>query len=440
MMLDRDAAKAIIEKISSETKYYATVVISETDSGITRFANSEITQNVSITDTSVEVTVYEGKREATCSTNDMSSEGLKALVQDAEALLTFVPEGEFEPFIMPQEPIDEVSSDGKLAEAFDVTKRAAKIKEGISKVSDGFTAAGALTLDRLVFSVGDTSGAFRYTAYDKVSFNTVVTHDDGSAGAGKCCSFTDIPDIIAAFDKANATAAAARNPVSVDLGEYTVVLSPLAFGNLVTFATYMMGAESVEDGDSFTIGKMGERLFGENLTIRDDSTHPDLLPMRFDHEGNVRKTLDLVSKGVLRNCLYDNKLAARHKTENTGHAISNKGRGGYPLHVIVDGGDQSAKEMISGVGKGIYINEFHYTNFVNPRQLQITGLTRNGTFLIENGVVTKPITTMRFTISLLDAFNTITSISKEKEAIGGYFGISLIPAVRIENFRFTSKP
>ena len=440
MMLHKDAAKAIIEKISSETKRYATVVISETDSGITRFANSEITQNVSIADTSVEVTVYEGKKEATCSTNDISDEGLKVLVKDAEALLTFVPEGEFEPFIMPQKPVDEVNSDGKLAEAFDVTKRAAMIKEGIEKICDGFTAAGALTLDRLVFSVGDTRGAFRYTAFDKVSFNTVVTHDDGSAGAGEFCSFTDIPDISAAFDKANATAAAARNPISVDLGEYTVVLSPLAFGDLVMFVTYMMGAESVEDGDSFTIGKMGERLFGENFTIRDDSTHPDLLPMRFDHEGNVRKTLDLVGKGVIRNCLYDNKLAARHKTENTGHAVSNKGRGGYPLHVIVDGGEQSVEEIISGVDSGIYINEFHYTNFVNPRQLQITGLTRNGTFLIENGKITKPITTMRFTINLLDAFNTITGISKEKEKINGYYGVSLIPTIKIEDFRFTSKP
>jgi predicted Zn-dependent protease len=314
------------------------------------------------------------------------------------------------------------------------------IKEGISKTGDSFTAAGALTLSRRVFSFGDTRGAFRYTAFDKVSFNTVVTHDDGSAGAGELCSFTDIPDVSAAFDKANATAAAARNPVGVDLGAYTVVLSPLAFGDLVMFLSIMMGAESVEDGDSFTIGKMGERLFGENLTIRDDCTHPGLLPMRFDHEGNARKTLDLVGKGVIRNCLYDNKLAARHKTENTGHAISNKGRGGYPFHVIVDGGEQSAEEIISGVDSGIYINEFHYTNFVNPRQLQITGLTRNGTFLIENGVITKPITTMRFTISLLDAFNAIASISKETEKVGGYFGISLIPTVRIEDFRFTSKP
>jgi len=369
----------------------------------------------------------------------LSEEGLKALVQDAEALLAFVPEGEFEPFIMPQEATCEANPDGTLAEAFGVSQRAAKIKEGIGKAGAGFTAAGALALERHVIAAGDTKGAFHYTAYDKVAFNTVFTHADGSAGAGACCSCTEIPDIAASFDKANATAAAACDPVGIDLGAYNVVLSPVAFGDLIEFATIMMGAESVEDGSSFAIGKLGERVFGENLTIRDDATNPDLLPLRFDYEGTARKTLDLVNKGVVCSCLYDNKLAARHNAENTGHAVSNKGQGGYASNVIVEGGDQTIAEIISAVDSGIYINEFHYTNFVNPRQLQITGLTRNGTFLIENGIVTKPITTMRFTISLLDAFNAIKSISKEREKVSGYFGISLIPAVRIDNFRFTSK-
>jgi len=384
--------------------------------------------------------VYDGKREATCSTNDVSGEGIKALVQDAEALLEFVPEGEFEPFIMSQAPVSDTYPDGRLAGAFNVSQRAALIKEGVKMSSAGLAAAGALTLDRSVFSVGDTKGAFRYSAFDKVAFNTVMTDSDGAAGAGECCSYTDIPDIAAAFEKANANALAARDPVGIDLGGYSVVLSPVAFGNLIMYTSMMLGAGSVEDGDSFAIGKLGERVFGQNLTIRDDSSHPDLLPMRFDFEGTARRSIDLVSRGVICNFLYDNKLAARHKAVNTGHAIGNKGKGGYAFNLIVEGGDQTVGEIVSAVDSGIYINEFHYLNFVNRRQLQVTGLTRNGTFLIENGAITKPVTTMRFTVSLLDAFNAIESISKEREKVSGYFGISLIPTVRIENFRFTSKP
>ena len=439
-MLSRDAAKAIVDKVSKSTRRYANVFIYDNDSGVTRFANSEITQNVAIADTSISVTVYDGKKEASCSTNEMSDEGLRALVKDAEALLDFVPEGDYEPFEMSPEQVAEPAPDGKLAGAFGIPQRAAMIKDGIGKAGAGYTAAGALALERSTFSVGDTKGAFRYAAFDKVVFNTVVTHAGGAAGAGECCSYTDIPDVAAAFDKAYATAGAARDPVGVDLGAYKVVLSPVAFGDLIQYVSMMMSAESVEDGDSFTIGKTGERVFGENLTIRDDAAHPDLQPLRFDFEGTARKSVYLIEKGVVRSCLYDNKLAARHKTENTGHAISNKGRGGYPMNVIVDNGNQSVDELVAGVGSGIFINEFHYTNFVNPRQLQITGLTRNGTFLIEDGIVTRPITTMRFTIGLLEAFSAITGISKERKKVDGYFGISLIPTVSMDGFTFTSKP
>ena len=438
-MLNRETAKKIVETVSGSTERYATVNIGESDSGVTRFANSEITQNVSITNTSVSVTVYEGKKEATCSTNDVSHDGIKALVKDAEALLAFVPEGDYEPFVLSKEQVTESIPDGKLAEAFDVTKRAEIIKNGIGKAGEGFTAAGALTLNRVAIALGDTKGAFRYTAYDKVSFNTVITHSDGAAGAGECCSYTDIPDISAEFEIAAATATAARDPVSIDTGAYKAVLSPAAFGNLILFVAMMMGAESVEDGDSFTIGKIGERVFGENLTIIDDATNPELRPLLFDYEGTPRKIVSLIDKGVVRTCLYDKKLAVRHKAENTGHAVSNKGRGGYPANIIVATGDKTADDLIGLVDSGIYINEFHYTNFVNPRQLQVTGLIRNGTFLIENGKITKPISTMRFTVNLMELFNDIIAISNEHTKIDGYFGISLFPAVCVDNFIFTSK-
>jgi len=437
-MLSRDTAKAIVKTVSESTAFYATVCIFESDSGVTRFANSEITQNVSITNTSISVTVYDGKKEATCSTNDVDSDGLKALVKDAEALLAFVPEGDYEAFEMSQEPVVESVPDGKLADAFGISQRAEIIKNGIEKAGEGFTVAGALTLNRATLALGDTKGAFRYTASDKVSFNTVFTHADGAAGAGECCSYTTVPDIAAQFDKAAATATAARDPVSIDPGAYKVVLSPVAFADLVQFVAFMMGAESVEDGDSFTIGKIGERVFGENLTIIDDATNPHLRPLRFDYEGTPRKTLSLIDKGVVRSCLYDNKLAARHKTENTGHAVSNKGRGGYPTNIIIETGNKTLEEIISEVDDGIYINEFHYTNFVNPRRLQITGLIRNGTFLIKNGKLAEPVTTMRFTVSLLDAFNEILAISNEHTLVDSYIG-SLIPAVCIDKFLFTSK-
>jgi len=439
-MLNKCDAKAITEKLMSYVSNYATVYINSSSQGTTRFANSEISQNITITDTSVSLTVYNGKKEATCSTNVLTEAGLKQLVTDAETMLAYVPDGEYEAFPMSQEPVAERPPTGELAAKFDATARAAYIKEGVSHVEKGFYAAGALVLVQQAIAVGDSKGAFRYASYDQVKFNTVVTHQDGTAGAGECTSYTTVPDVIGEFKKAQATAAAAMGAISPELGAHTVVLSPIAFADLAGFMGYMMGADSIEDGTSFAIGKLGHKFFGENLTVKDDVNCPSSMPVFFDYEGTPRQPTTLVDKGVVKSFLYDNKLAAKHNVQNTGHAVSNKGRGGYPLNKQVEGGSQSMEEIIASTEKGIFINEFHYTNFVNPRTLQLTGLTRNGTFLIENGKLTKPIATVRFTESLLDAFKNITAISKERVLVAGYMGASLVPGARIEGFHFTSKP
>jgi predicted Zn-dependent protease len=426
-----------IKKITSETKHYAQVRIHENQQGTTRFANSEISQNVTITDTSVTLTLFDGKKEATASTNILTDEGLTGLVRDAETLLAHVPEGEFEAFPFSQEPIKEGAYSDALAKAFGVAERAAYIKEGIGHVEGGYTAAGALTLTRQRVAIGDSKGAFRCAAYDDISFNTVVTHTDGTVGAGECCSYTDIPDITAQFKKAQATAKAGHNPVSLELGAHTVVLSPVAYGDLMYFTGMMLNAKNVDDGVSFAAGKLGQKVFGENVTLRDDAFHPELRPLYFDLEGNPRRPLTLIEKGVVKAYLYDNKRAHKHGVAPTGHFAGPPG--GYPFNMLVDAGDMSLDEIIATTKKGIFINEFHYTNFVNPRNLQITGLTRNGTFLIEDGRLTSPISTVRFTESMLDAFNNITAISRERERVTG-IGIALMPAVRIEGFHFTSKP
>ena len=439
-MLNKNGAQSIIEKLASYTSNYATVTIMSGSQGTTRFANSEISQNITISDSTVSLTVYDGKKEATASTNVLTDDGLKQLAKDAQAMLVHVPEGEYEAFPMSKEPVEERESTGELAAAFDVSGRAAYVKEGVSHVSDGFTASGALELKRQAFAVGDSKGAFRYAAYDQVGFNTVVTHADGTDGAGECHSYTDVPDVISEFKKAQATAKAAMGAASPELGAHTVVLSPNAFGDLITFVSYMLGAGAVDTGSSFAIGKLGQKVFGDNFTMRDDVNCPCSRPVFFDYEGTPRQPITLVDKGIVTSYLYDNKLAAKHKATNTGHAVGNKGYGGYASNLQVEEGSQSLDEIIASTKKGIFINEFHYTNFVNPRTLQITGLTRNGTFLIEDGKLTTPISTVRFTQSLLDAFNSITAISKERTRVGGWMGLSLVPAARIENFNFTSKP
>ena len=436
-MLSKEAARQIFDKTMAHVKHYAVAVLYAGESNITRFANSEISQNVSITDGKLALTVYDGKKSATASTNVMTDEGLKKLAQDAENLLQFVPDGEFEAFPFSQEAIKDIPVGDSLLKAFGVEERARFVKDGIAVVEPGFTAAGALDFTRVAIAIGDSKKAFRYAASDSVTFNTVVTHEDGTAGAGECISYTDVPDILGAFKKAQNTAKAARNTVSPELGAHTVVLSPLAFADLMSFVCMMLNAKYVDDGASFAIGKLGQKVFGENLTVRDEAGHPALRPLLFDLDGNPRRPTTLIDKGVVSSYLYNNEMAARHNVPSTGHSIGNEG--GFPMNVVIEPGDKSMEEIISSTKKGIYINEFHYTNFVNARNLQITGLTRNGAFLIEDGKLTKPMATVRFTESMLDALCNITAISKDRELVSGW-AASLVPGVRIENFHFTSKP
>lgn len=428
----------MIQQAISATKYYAVAVLNATEKGTTRFAASQISQNVVINEGDITLTIYDGKKQVSCTTNDLTPAGIQLLAKEAEDMIEFVPEAEFGAFPFSKEVLAEVASDGKLAQAFGVKERVDYIKKGVGRLQEGYTAAGALTLTHTVLAIGDGDN-FRYANYDNVEFNTVVSHADGTDGAGQCVSYREIPDIIGCFVAAQNTAAAARNPITPPLGGFTVVLSPEAFGDLIAFMTMMLSSKAVEDGISFARGKLGEKLFGQNLTITDDVTHVGLCPLPFDVEGNPRRVLPLVEKGVVKAFAYDNKHAAKHNVESTGHAL--KGMffaGALPVNIVVEGGDMSLAEIIADTKNGIFINEFHYTNFVNSRNLQLTGLTRNGTFLIEDGKLTKPIGTVRFTQSLLDAFNNITAISKERELVSS-FSASLVPAVRIENFHFTSK-
>jgi len=440
-MLNKQEAKALIEKIISSTKYYAVAVLTASEQGTTRFANSEISQNVTTLDGKMTLTLYDGQKQASCTTNALLESGMEQLVKDAEYMMLAVPEGEFAAFEFSKEEIAERAYNSSLANAFGASQRAAYIKEGVAHLEPGYTAAGALTLTSNVMAVGESGGSFRYANYSNVTFNTVVSHEDGTDGAGECCSYTTVPDIIGMFKKAQATAKAARNPVEPQLGGLTVVLSPNAFADLLFFTGSSLSAKSVDMGISFARGKLGQKVFGENLTMTDDINHPELMPLPFDQEGNPRRVVPLIDKGVVKAFLYDNKTAAKDGVKTTGHAITTPfGGGAYPRNVVVEAGDMSLDEIIASTENGIFINELHYTNFVNSRNLQITGLTRNGTFLIENGKLTKPIATVRFTESMLDAFNNITAISKEREVVSGYIGANLVPGVRIENFHFTSKP
>jgi len=442
--MDKNMAVELIKKLTAYTKYYGVVNIKGNRQGVTRFANSEINQNVNQSDLSITLTLYDGKKEATCSTNVLDNEGLKQLVQDTESLLDVTPSGEFDLFTWSPFPLKSAENDRELTTIYDAKGRVETIKEGVAALGSDFVAAGALILEKKMAAYGNSESShdeILFADLDNVQFNTVVTDTaTGADGGAECLSHKvsglNIGD---AFSQAKQRSVLGANPITLDSGGYTVILSPQAVGDLVFYLTWSLNAKRVADGLSFYDDTAVEAsVFGQNINIYDDVNDPGVFPWYFDYEGYERQSIPLIEKGVVKNMLYDNKTAQSMGRGElpTGHAYSNKGLGGFSLHTVMAGGDASQDEMISSTKKGLFISELHYTNFVNPRVLLLTGLTRNGTFLIEEGQITRALSTMRFTQNLTEAFCNVSALSKELTVVNAGGWAAVMPSVKIEGFCF----
>jgi predicted Zn-dependent protease len=281
---------------------------------------------------------------------------------------------------------------------------------------------------------GATSrAAFALTASDPAG---------GGAGFGDAISQTgqDL-NVDRVLERAVSKGVMNRAPEAIDPGRYTVVLEPNAVSSLLLFASYQgLGAQDVAEEASFLCGRRGERAFSELVSLYDDAGN-DLYPgFAFDWEGTPKQRVELVKDGVLGDPVTDRLWAAKQGVANTGHAFPQPNTyGPKPGNLVLAPGEESTEDLISGVKRGLLVTQLHYTNMIDPRDLLLTGMTRNGTFLIEDGEITRPVKNLRFTESLVNAMASVSGVGKESEVAGALFdGEIVCPALRIEDFRFTS--
>ena len=436
-MFNQDKAAEIIKILSKAVKYDGNVLISGEETACTRFANSQISQNTQKANISVELNLYNGKRSASCITNVIDEDGLIDLAKKTQEALQAAPEGKYGQFKHELKPVNSVLKE-ELS-AWNAKKRAEGIYGGLKVLTEDQNAAGALMLirDTMAFGyLGESKSAPLFQSLRRLAFNTVVT--DKYSGADGGAQFAgDEPDFSALFANAGKTAKNAANPKELAPGEYTVVLTPTAFDILIAFLIWSLNAKRISDGASFASKEdVGKRLLSEKLSVSDE---PILFDLPFDREGVERRALKFIENGVFKNASHDLQTAHEWGVEPTGDAyFSQKGVGGFAMRVTVAPGDSDLDSLIAGVSKGLFINELHYVNFVNPRLFELTGLTRNGFFLIEDGKIGAPVKNLRFTQNMTKAFNNISGLTKEREAVGVEDYPYLVPGARIENFRFTS--
>jgi PmbA protein len=434
----------IAQRVLREAKADQTeVLVTGNDSHLTRFAVNTIHQNVSETDVTVRVRSILGRKTGVASGNELSEQALRKLVRSAETVASFQEENPELGSLPGPSPARKVDAFVQRTAAYTPVERARGV-ETILKMSrtNGLDSAGAFSTEALEAYIANSLGVSEYHRSTVASIVTVIMGTDSSGYA--TAASIDVGDIDPeavgqiAVDKALAS----RNPTPIEPGEYTVILEEAAVADMLFLLGWMgLGALSVQEGRSFMSGKLGERITGEKVTIWDDGADPRGLPLPFDFEGVPKQKVMLIEKGVAKNVVYDTFTAGREKGKtSTGHSLPAPNTAGpIPLNLFMAPGDASKEEMLASTKRGIWVTRFHYTNILHPVQTMLTGMTRDGTFLIENGKMVRPLRNLRFTQSILEAFSNIEALGKnfvlqkdEWNSVG-----TCAPAAKIRNFRFT---
>ncbi len=417
------------------------VMLSTNESALTRFANSTIHQNVFEATVDVRVRAVVGNRVGVATTNQLGERSLVEAAQRAFQSAKLAPENPEFKGLPDAQPIPKVNAHSANTAAYTPEQRARDVK-GICdrSLGNGVNAFGAWSTSAYELAVANSRGIWAYTPRTVASLKIVVMASNGTGYAERTGVDASRIDVDGAGEEAVTKALKARDPIAIEPGAYTVVLEPYAVGTMIDYLAYMgLDAMSVQEGRSFMAGHFGERLAGENITIWDDGLDPNGIPTPFDFEGVPKQKVVFLDRGIAKGVVYDSFTAGREGKQSTGHALpAGSGYGPMPLNLFLAPGDADEKGLLAGIGRGLWITRFHYVNVVHPTETILTGMTRDGTFLIENGHITRPVHNLRFTQSVLEALSSVEAIGRERRMLQDEVGGTCVPALRIAGFNFTS--
>ncbi|HYK96010.1 MAG TPA: TldD/PmbA family protein [Candidatus Dormibacteraeota bacterium] len=423
----------------------AEVLVVAGDSALTRFANSEIHQNVAERSVTINLRHVVGRRIAVVSTGKVDPDGLRTLVHRAAAIARSCEELE-DWSGLPGPIIGTGAVTGRTASTWaDGTAEATPEfrAEGVRAViaaadAAGVMAYGAFSNDAEAIAVANSAGIRAAEGRTSAQLLTVQMSPDGGTGYAESVSMNATTIDAGAIGREAATKARASDrPVTVPAGDYPVVLEEYAVVDITDQLGYVgFNALSVQEGRSFA--EPGRRIGSNLVTIVDDGSDQHGLPMSFDYEGVPKQRVTLVEGGICRDVVYDSQTAARGGRASTGHGLPAPNPWGpFPLNAVMSAGTTSREELIGGLERGLLVTRFHYTNVVHPKLAIITGMTRDGTFLVEGGKIVGPVRNLRYTQSYLDALAGVSAVSVERKTVRGFLGAAVVPALRIDGWTFT---
>lgn len=405
-----------------------------------RFYQSQINYNISKTSVSLSTTIYKGKKSYSFSLKDPTREKLLEKIEKVLPIIDHLPE---DPDFIDLEDDKTKSSEKEKANNIEKVNLDTKI-DILQKVADAvaafdFKIFGTFICNYRTLFIINSNGLNKreistpiYLECKAVSNQNEVTVLEVYGGE----NFTTFDEEKFISNLVNKVKAASGEVMDVEAGEYEVVLAPRCVGEYFLYLESSMTAGSLDQKQSFFEGKLDTKVFPENVTIIDDPQHPDLIKFDYNSDGHVYNKTTLIENGVYKNFIVNNYYGRKLKMER-------KGAGGEALAMKT--GDKTLKELIGSIKKGLYISSLHYMNFINRKETSITGLTRDGTFLIENGKITNVVNNLRFTEKISDIIEGITDIENEAVTVPisdnyGEFGIYSVhmPHVKVKGFKLSS--
>jgi predicted Zn-dependent protease len=418
------------------------VLIQRDTEGLTRFANSSIHQNVWRDDIGINVRVVgPGGRTGVVNVHTDDPAEVARAATSAAAVSRVAPEDPEYPGLAGPDAAGTVPVDAATVAATP-GQRAAAVRELLDEVPDAFLAAGAYRTVGSEIGLFTTAGQHAYAPTSFAGLSVVVSgaSSSGWSEAGGR-SMADI-DPAASGRRAVAKARAGSDPADVPAGEWPVILEAPAVATVMQFLAYLgFGGRSWLEGRAFTSERLGEPIVDARLTLVDDAVSPAATGLPFDYEGTPKQRVELIKDGVAAAVVHDRHSAKRAGVVSTGHGLPAPNTHG-PLAMdpmLLPGHDGTVDDLVSRCERGLLVTRFHYTNIVHPKETSITGMTRDGTFLVEDGRITTGVRNLRFTQSILGALERIDGLSTSTSFASEIFDAgALFPALALPAFQFNS--
>lgn len=442
-ILSKEDAKKIMEKVVGFSKADGCEVnLNGNDGGNIRYARNSVSTAGEDSNVTLGVQSYFGKKSGAATINEFDDASLEKVVRRSEELARLAPENpEFmEP--LPQQTFGPESktfseATNKITPEYRAQAAANSIEPATKK---DITAAGYLEDSRGFSAMMNSKGAFGYNQATSVDFTVTMRSNDGTGSGWVARNFNDVSklDTAEASKIAIEKALQSRNAKGIEPGKYTVILEPNAAADLIGLMLFGMNARQADEGRSYLSKKgggtkLGEKIVDERVNIYTDPWNEDVPAPNWTGNGLARKKMDLIRNGVVSNLIYDRYWASQKNVEPVP----------FPGNRIMDGGNASLEDMIKDTKKGVLVTRFWYIRAVDPQTLLYTGLTRDGTFYIENGKIKHPIKNFRFNESPVIMLNNLETLGKQMRVAGGGGpggggGSMLIPAMKIRDFTFSS--